>query len=56
MAKDELRSIVLNVRIRPSLKVALEKLATADKRTLSSFIELALESAVEDAERKPKRR
>ncbi len=56
MTKEELRSIVLNVRIRPSLKAALEKLAAADKRTLSSFIELELERAVDDAERKGKRR
>jgi len=55
MAKDEIRSIVLNVRLRPSLKAALEKLAAQDKRTLSNFIELILECAVEDAD-KGKRR
>jgi hypothetical protein len=55
MAKDEIRSIVLNVRLRPSLKAALEKLAAADKRTLSNFIELILERVVEDAD-KGKRR
>ena len=55
MAKDETRSIALNVRVRPSLKAELEKLAAQDKRTLSNFIELILERAVEDAD-KGKRR
>ena len=56
MAKDETRSIALNVRVRPSLKAELEKLAAQDKRTLSNFIELILERVVEDAEGKGKRR
>lgn len=56
MAKEEIRSIVLNVRLRPSLKAALEKLAAQDKRTLSNFIELVLERVVDDTEGKPKRR
>ena len=56
MAKEEIRSIVLNVRIRPSLKSALEKLAAQDKRTLSNFIELVLERTVDDANKAGKRR
>jgi hypothetical protein len=52
MAKDEIRSVVLNLRMRPSLKAALEKLAERDQRTLSNWIELVLERAVKDAESK----
>jgi len=39
----ETRSVVLNIRIKPSLKVAIEKLAAKDHRTLSNWIELLLE-------------
>ena len=39
----ETRSVVLNIRIKPSLKAAIEKLAERDHRTLSSWIELLLE-------------
>ncbi len=36
-------SVVLNIRINPSLKAAIEKLAERDHRTLSNWIELLLE-------------
>ncbi len=39
----ETRSVVLNIRIKPSLKAAIEKLAERDHRTLSNWIELLLE-------------
>ena len=39
----ETRSVVLNIRIKPSLKAAIEKLAAKDLRTLSNWIELLLE-------------
>jgi hypothetical protein len=39
----ETRSVVLNIRIKPSLKAAMEKLAAKDHRTLSNWIELLLE-------------
>ena len=32
----ETRSVVLNIRIKPSLKAAIEKLAAKDHRTLSN--------------------
>jgi len=35
--------VVLNIRIKPSLKAAIEKLAERDHRTLSNWIELLLE-------------
>jgi hypothetical protein len=39
----ETRSVVLNIRIKPSLKAAIERLAAKDQRTLSDWIELLLE-------------
>jgi len=44
----------LVVRLDPALKVALEKLAKADKRTLSSLVQKVLEEHVE-AQRKAKK-
>jgi hypothetical protein len=55
---DEKR-VVVNFRMAPSLKVRAEKLAKLDRRTLSAWLELAVEHAVEAAEaavEKPKRR
>lgn len=45
---------MLRIRITPSLKAELEKLAADDRRTLSDWIRLVLEKAV--AEAKPKRK
>lgn len=39
----------LSIRIKPDLKAALEALAQADRRPLSSYVELALEEHVERA-------
>jgi len=39
----ETRSVILNIKIKPSLKAAIEKLAAKDHRTLSNWIELLLE-------------
>lgn len=44
----ELRSAPLGLRIRPSLKKALEDLAAADRRQLAPYIELVLEAHVEE--------
>jgi hypothetical protein len=55
MAQTELRSSPLGLRIRPSLKTPLEKLARDDKRTLASYIELVLEEHVA-AKKKGKRK
>ena len=38
----ETRSVALNIRIKPSLKAAIEKLAARDHRTLSNWIELVV--------------
>jgi predicted HicB family RNase H-like nuclease len=46
----------LSFRVTPPLKEALERLAAADKRSLSSYIEMALEAHVERAEKNTKKR
>jgi hypothetical protein len=53
MTESETRSAPLGLRIRPSLKAALEKLALEDKRTLASYIEIILEDHVERQTDKP---
>ncbi len=47
---DEAR-IVVNFRMLRSLKDRAERLAKLDRRTLSSWLELTIEQAVEAAER-----
>jgi hypothetical protein len=42
---------IISFRIRADIKDALRKLANADRRSLSSYIELVLEMHVEDAKR-----
>ena len=42
----------INLRIRPSLKTKLEKLAKQDRRTLSAYIEKQLEDHVTEQERR----
>jgi predicted transcriptional regulator len=46
MAKKA-RSETVRVWLTPELKAAIEKLAERDRRSMSSWIELALERAVE---------
>ena len=43
------RNAQLNLRVRPTLKAKLEKLAKEDRRTLSAYVEKFLEDLVEDA-------
>ena len=55
----ELRSVPLGLRIKPSLRGDLDRLAEADRRTLASYIELVLEAHVEAKKqegKKPKTR
>jgi predicted DNA-binding protein len=57
----EARTVMLRIRITPTLKAQLEKLAAHDRRTMSDYIRLALEQIVEDAAKaakadKPKRK
>ena len=42
----EIRSVVVHLRIKPSLKAAIEKLAQKEHRTLSHWIELLLQEQV----------
>jgi hypothetical protein len=42
----ELRSAPLGLRIKPSLKAELDRLALADQRTLAGYVELVLEEHV----------
>jgi predicted transcriptional regulator len=46
----------LNLRVRPSLKARLEKLAKQDRRTLSAYIEKQLEDPVTEQERRRAKR
>jgi predicted HicB family RNase H-like nuclease len=52
----ETRSASVGLRIKPSLKAALERLARADERTLNFYIERVLETHVEGRRRKGDRR
>jgi hypothetical protein len=44
---EEKRTEWVGVRLRPSTRAALERLAKADKRKLSPYIEIALEEHIE---------
>jgi mRNA-degrading endonuclease RelE of RelBE toxin-antitoxin system len=45
------RSTHMNLRVRPTLKAKLEKLAKEDRRTLSAYVEKLLEDHVRSASR-----
>ena len=49
---EETRTAPLGLRIKPSLKSALEQLAQAERRTLASYIEQVLEAHVENTVRR----
>jgi hypothetical protein len=51
MAKEK-RSVAVNLRITPSMRAALEKMAAKDERSLSGMILLLLKKAIADAEEK----
>ena len=53
---DEQRSAQIGFRVRPSLKAELERLAKQDRRTLASYLEIALEAHVEAKRKEGKRR
>jgi uncharacterized protein (DUF1778 family) len=50
------RTDPISFRIKADIKQALERLAKADRRSLSQYIELALEAHIEAAERKQQRK
>jgi hypothetical protein len=53
---EELRTAPLGLRIRPSLKGALEALAANARRPLANYIEMLLEDHVEQKRTEGKRR
>ena len=53
----ELRSVPLGLRLKPSHREELDRLAEADRRTLASYVEIVLEAHVDAKKqegRKPK--
>jgi hypothetical protein len=52
----ETRSAPVGLRIRPSLKAALQELAAADKRTVAAYVELVLEEHVASKRRQKTKR
>jgi predicted HicB family RNase H-like nuclease len=44
--KPEKREIAMNVRVRPSVKAAAERLAHADGRSLANWLERLIEAEV----------
>jgi predicted HicB family RNase H-like nuclease len=45
------RSAQMNLRVRPTLKAKLERLAKEDRRTLSAYVEKLLEDHIAAQER-----
>jgi hypothetical protein len=57
MAKAvEKKTEPVGLRLRPSLKTALDDLAAADRRPLATYIEIILEQHVEQARKGSKRK
>jgi hypothetical protein len=52
MMTEEIRSAPLGLRVRPSLKAALERLAKEEGRTLANYVERVLEAHVTAKDRK----
>ncbi len=46
------RNAQVNLRVRPTLKAKLEKLAKEDRRTLSAYVEKLLEDHVIEQQRR----
>jgi predicted transcriptional regulator len=57
VAAEEIRSTSIKVRLRPTLKAALERLARSDDRTLASYVERVLAGHVAQLDKaKPPRK
>jgi len=48
LAKKEIRDTPLSLKIKPSLKTALEQAAAADNRSTSQYVELLLTDAMRE--------
>jgi hypothetical protein len=44
---SELRAVTLAVRVRPSLRRAIDKLADEERRSVSAMLEILLEEALQ---------
>lgn len=49
------RSETIAVRVTPAMRATLEKLAEDDRRTVSSLVEILLEAALEQYEKRKRR-
>jgi uncharacterized protein (DUF1778 family) len=47
----EAKTAVLNVRVKPSIKAMVERLADADGRSLANYVERLIEAADEAAQK-----
>jgi hypothetical protein len=54
MMAEELKTAQVNLRLRPAMKVAAEKAAAADHRSLTSYIEKLIADDLQ-GQRAPKR-
>jgi len=54
MPKIARKTVVLSFRVRPEIKAALDKLAEKDRRSVASYVELALERHIEEANKSRK--
>jgi predicted HicB family RNase H-like nuclease len=52
MAKNETKTAVVTIRIRPSVKRLAEKLAKQERRSVANFIEVLIEQAASGAKHK----
>jgi len=48
MTKPELKTAPLSIRIRPSLKAAIEEVASRERRSVAEFVEIVLEDYVNE--------
>jgi hypothetical protein len=56
MSKIELKTAPLSIRIRPSLKAEIERLAAEDKRPIAQYVEMILEAHCDPERRKERER
>jgi hypothetical protein len=53
---DERRSAAIGFRVRPSVKAELERLAKAERRPLSNYLEVLVEEHVEAKRQEAKKK
>jgi predicted DNA-binding protein len=50
------KTLPFSMRLRPEMKAALQRLADADRRSLTNYVEAVLYAHIEEKERKPEKR